>query len=116
MNHPYMQADLARQRQHMLMAEAEAVRRARLARSHRHRRGAPAIRRSPWHWIPDRLLPARSRLHTRPGSGSEATGKRGALQASTAVAAREVRRADAVPAVAEHTGLDPSLSVSARGA
>ena len=48
MTHPYIQAALVRERQNMLLAEAEAVRQARQARSHRRRRGTPAIRRSPF--------------------------------------------------------------------
>jgi hypothetical protein len=56
MSHPYIHAALARERQNMLLAEAEAARLARQARSHRRRRGTPTVRRSPLrrapHWLP----------------------------------------------------------------
>jgi len=75
MSHPHIQAALARERQNMLLAEAEAVRRARQARSHRRRRGTPATRRSPPRRIPDWLLATWTRLLTsQPGSRSETTG------------------------------------------
>jgi hypothetical protein len=47
MSYPYMPAALARERQDTLLAEAEAVRQARQARSYRREHGAPASRRSP---------------------------------------------------------------------
>jgi len=109
MSHPYIQAALARERQNMLLAEAEAVRRARQARSHRRRRGTLAIRRSPSRRIPDWLLATWSRLLTRRrGSGSAATGRRTALHNGSAVAGREVRRADAAPVAAGRTALGSS--------
>jgi len=74
MSHPYIQAALARERQNMLLAEAEAVRRARQARSYRRRHGAPASRRSPLR-ASGRLL-AWGRLRTRrPAAGSATTGR-----------------------------------------
>ena len=65
MSHPYIPMALARERQQTLLAEAEAVRLARQARSHRRRHGTPASRRSPLRtqgW-----LLAWSRLLTRRG-------------------------------------------------
>jgi hypothetical protein len=47
MSFPYIPAALARERQDTLLAEAEAVRRARQARSYRRRHGTLASRRSP---------------------------------------------------------------------
>jgi len=44
MSHPYIQAALARERQNMLLTEAEGARRARQARTQRHQRGTPATR------------------------------------------------------------------------
>jgi len=109
MSHPYIQAALARERQNMLLAEAEAVRRARQARSHRRRRGTPTTRRSPSRRIPDWLLATWTRLLTsQPGSRSETTGRRAELYNGSAVAGREVRRADAAPAAAERTALGSS--------
>ena len=77
MSHPYIHAALARERQNMLLAEAEAVRLARQARSHRRRRGTPAVRRSPLrrapHWLPSewsRLLTAAWPWSIRARSGS----------------------------------------------
>lgn len=87
MSHPHIQAALARERQNMLLAEAEAVRQARQARSHRHRPSMPAIGRSPSRRIPDWLLATWSRLLTRQrGSGSAATGSRAAPHNRSAVA------------------------------
>jgi hypothetical protein len=60
MSHPYAQAALARERQNMLLAEAEAARRARQIRNQRRQRGGPATRRSPLRWIPAWLASARS--------------------------------------------------------
>ena len=77
MNHPSIHAALARERQNMLLAEAEAVRLARQAQSHRRRRGTPAVRRSPLrrapHWLPSewsRLLTAAWPRSIRARSGS----------------------------------------------
>jgi hypothetical protein len=47
MSYPYIPAAIARERQNTLLAEAEAVRRARQARSYRGGHGTPASRRSP---------------------------------------------------------------------
>jgi hypothetical protein len=47
MSYPYIHAALARERQDTLLAEAEAVRRARQARSYRRGHGTLAGRRSP---------------------------------------------------------------------
>ena len=106
MSHPYIQAALARERQNMLLAEAEAVRPARQARSYRRRRGTPITRRSSSRRIPDWLLATWTRLLTsQPGSRSETTGRRAELYNGSAVAGREVRRADAAPAAPERTAL-----------
>ena len=68
---PYIHEALARERQNMLLAEAEADRLARQARAQRHQHSPPAVRRllprRPLAWLP----PAWSRLFTRrPGSAS----------------------------------------------
>jgi len=87
MSHPYIQAALARERQNMLLAEAEAVRRARQALSHRRRPSMPAIGRSAFRRAEDLLPPAWSRLLTwQRGSGSAATGSRAAPHNRSAVA------------------------------
>ena len=74
MSYPYIPATLARERQDTLLAEAEAVRRARQARSYRRGHGRLAGHRSPLRargW-----LLAWSRLVTRrPAAGSAATGR-----------------------------------------
>jgi hypothetical protein len=98
MSHPYFQAALARERQNMLLAEAEAARRARQARSQRRQRGGPAIRRSPLRWIPAWLAPARGGLLTRrPESASAAFGSGGALPDRSASAGGEVPRSCGIP-------------------
>jgi hypothetical protein len=68
MSYPYIHAALARERQDMLLAEAQAVQLARQARAHR-RTGAPAQDRSPFRrtsaWLPaawSRLLGQRPGL------------------------------------------------------
>ena len=82
MSHPYIHAALARERQNMLLAEAEAARLVRQARSHRRRRGTLAVRRSPLrrapHWLPSawsRLLTAAwpGRIRARSGSAGPLT-------------------------------------------
>src|SRR6516165_8584081 len=104
MSHPYIQAALARERQNMLLAEAEAVRRARQARSHRRRRGTLAIRRSPSRRIPDWLLATWSRLLTRRrGSGSAATGRRTALHKGSGAPGGGARRAVPAPVAGGRT-------------
>ena len=74
MSYPYIPATLARERQDTLLAEAEAVRQARLARSYRRGHRTPASRTSPLRargW-----LLAWSRLVIRrPAAGSAATGR-----------------------------------------
>ena len=72
---PYIQATLARERQNMLLAEAEADRLARQARVQRRQHSTPAVRRSlprqALAWLPS----AWRRLFTRrPGSASVAGG------------------------------------------
>jgi hypothetical protein len=74
MSYPYIPAAIARERQDTLLAEAEAIRRARQARSYRRGHGTPSGRRSPLRargW-----LLAWSRLVIRrPAAGSAATGR-----------------------------------------
>jgi hypothetical protein len=70
MIHPYIQAALARERQNTLLAEAEAHRQARQARSHQRRRGTPAFHRPLFRLTAGWLARAWSRPLTRPpGSG-----------------------------------------------
>ena len=82
---PYIQLTLARERQNMLLADAEAARLARQARAQRRQHRTPATRRSllrhalPW------LPPAWSRLLTGRGATGRAT-----LRNLPAMADREV--------------------------
>lgn len=70
MTHPYIGAALARERRNMLLAEAEAHRQARQARSHQRKHGVLASRKPPFRRITGWLLHAWSGLLTRrPGSG-----------------------------------------------
>jgi hypothetical protein len=70
MTHPYIKAALARERQNMLLAEAEAHRQARQARSHRRKHGGLAFRKPPFLRIPGWLPHAWGGLLTRrPRSG-----------------------------------------------
>jgi len=74
MSYPYIHAAVARERQDTLLAEAEAVRRARQARSYRHGHGTLASRRSPLRargW----LLAWGRLLTRRPAAGSVPTGR-----------------------------------------
>jgi hypothetical protein len=74
MSFPYIPAALARERQDTLLAEAEAVRRARQARSYRRGHGTPAARRSPLRargW----LLTWGRLLTRRPAAGPAAAGR-----------------------------------------
>jgi len=68
MSHPHVLAALARERQNMLLAEAEAARLANRARVHRRRstpvaRSSPSLRPQRW------LSPAWRRLFRRPALG-----------------------------------------------
>ena len=93
MSYPHAHAALARERQNMLLAEAEAVRRARQARSQRRQRGGPATHRSPLRWIPAWLASARGRpLTRRLESPSVASSSRGVLPDRSASAGGEVTR------------------------
>jgi hypothetical protein len=81
MSYPYIPAALARERQDTLLAEAEAVRRARQARSYRRGHGTPAHRRSPLRargW----LLAWGRVLARRPAAGSASTGRPAAVHDS----------------------------------
>ena len=82
---PYIQMTLARDRQNMLLADAEAARLARQARAERRQHSTPATRRSVLRHTLAWLPPAWSRLLTRRG----ATG-RAALRNLPAMADREV--------------------------
>jgi hypothetical protein len=74
MSYPYIHTALARERQDMLLAEAQAVRLARQTRAHRHNDGTPANHRSPFRRTSASLLAAWGRLlNQRPGR-REATG------------------------------------------
>jgi hypothetical protein len=74
MGYPYIQTALARDRQDMLLAEAQAVRLARQARAHRRSGGAPANHRSPFGRTSAWLSAAWSRLLTqRPGRRAAAS-------------------------------------------
>ena len=65
MRDPYALAASVRDRQNMLLADAEGARWARQAPARHHQRGTPATRRSPLRWTPGWLASARSRLLTR---------------------------------------------------
>lgn len=68
MSCPYIQTALARERQDTMLAEAQAVRLARRARSQRRNGGLPANRRSPFGRTPGRLSAVWGRLlGQRPG-------------------------------------------------
>jgi hypothetical protein len=62
MINPRIHATLARERQKTLLAEAEAYRRAKQARSHPQRAGTAVASRPPLRWIPRWLRPDWSRL------------------------------------------------------
>ena len=62
MSYPYVHAALARDRQNMLLAEAEAARLAKQARTRHRQRGTSASRRSPLRWTPAWLPSAWRRL------------------------------------------------------
>ena len=64
MSHPYIQEALARERQKTLLAQAEAARLARQARSHRRRQRPPVIRSSLFRRTTDWLRAALERLLT----------------------------------------------------
>ncbi len=81
MSFPYIPAALARERQDTLLAEAEAVRRARQARSYRREHGTQASPRSPLRargW----LLAWGRVLVRRPAARSAATGRPVAIRES----------------------------------
>jgi hypothetical protein len=71
---PYIHEALARERQNMLLAEAEAARCARQARAHRRQHGAPAARGSLLCRAPAWLLAWRRLLTRRPEAASVAGG------------------------------------------
>jgi len=98
MSHPYVQAALARDRQNMLLAQAQAARLAKQARTRHHQRGTPASRRSPLRWTPSWLPSAWSRLLTRwAESASAASSSRAAQYDRSAQADAVVTRSCCTP-------------------
>jgi RimJ/RimL family protein N-acetyltransferase len=94
MSNHHIYAPLARERQHTLLAEAEAARRARQARQNRQRTGTTVARRSRLSWIAHWLRPVwRRLLGHRPRSAP--AGKGVVLRDGSQVLIRQVRRADA---------------------
>ena len=73
MSYPYIHTALARERQDMLLAEAQAVRLARQARAHRCNGGTPASHGSPFRRTSAWLLAAWSRLLNQWPGRREAT-------------------------------------------
>lgn len=65
-NHPYIQAALARERRNTFLAEAQTARLASQARLRRPRAGVSAARRSPLRWVPNWLLSVWSHRQIRP--------------------------------------------------
>jgi RimJ/RimL family protein N-acetyltransferase len=84
-------AAVASERRRDLLAEAEATRLARQARSHRRRPGMPAARRRPLRWPAGSLLPG-----WRPEPRSAANGKRTVLRDGSEVLIRPVQSSDAL--------------------
>ena len=69
MSYPYIHAALARERQDMLLAEAQAAHGAREARAYRRRQASTAPRRARFRWASGWLPSAWNRLPTsRPDS------------------------------------------------
>ena len=99
-NHPYIQAALARERQNMLLAEAEAARLARQLRSHRRSGRLPATRTSLMRRIPALLGPAWRRLLAAM-SGYGPIDERAPLRRGAAAVRQEVQPADATAECAE---------------
>jgi hypothetical protein len=98
MSYPYVQAALARERQNMLLAEAEAARLAKQARTTHHQRGTPAHRRSPLRWTQAWLPSAWRRLLVRwAESASAASGSRAAQYDRSAQLDAEVTRSRGTP-------------------
>src|SRR5512140_2675186 len=100
----HIHAALARERQHTLLAEAEAARRARQPRPRRPGAGAAVARWPRLAWTARRWRPAWSRLaRPRPGWGrlpglpprSASAGDRVTLRDGSQVLIRPVRRTDA---------------------
>jgi RimJ/RimL family protein N-acetyltransferase len=84
----HIQAALASERRKTLLAEAEAARRARDARSHRKRMGISTARNPPLRWRAGRLVRRISWRHV-------ANGKPAVLRDGSEVLIRQVRGADA---------------------
>jgi len=98
MSHPHIQAALARERQHMRLAEAEAARLAKQARTRHHQRGTPANGRSPLRWALAWLASAWSRLPIRRAeSASVASSSRAAQYDRSAQAGAEVTSSCCIP-------------------
>jgi hypothetical protein len=93
MSAPFLRPALARVQHNMLLAEAEAGRRARQARLARRRRGMLASSGSLLRWPPDWLPSASSRPSTRrPGPARAATGAPAALPDRSAMAGAKAWR------------------------
>ena len=108
MSHLHLQAAVARERQNMMLAEAQAARQAREARSRRRGPSRPA-RRWPASW-----LSAWRRLFApRLGSGPAPAGARVAPHGDATVAEGALRRA-AAPAAADHAELESPVPAGAR--
>ena len=88
----HIQAALASERRKTLLAEAEAARRARDARSHRERMGISTAGSSPLRWRAGRLV---HRISWPRGPRHVANGKRAVLRDGSEVLIRQVRSADA---------------------
>jgi hypothetical protein len=99
-NRPYIQAALARERQNMLLAEAEAARLARQLRSHRRSGRLPATRTSRLRRIPAVLGPGwRWLLAAVSGYGPSCM--RAPLRRGAAAVRRQVQPADPAAECAE---------------
>jgi hypothetical protein len=100
MSPPFLHPALAREPHKMLLAEAEAGRRARQAKLARRRRGTMASSSSLLRWPPDWLPSASSHPSTRrPGPARAATGAPAALPDRSAMAGAKAWR-DAHPGTA----------------
>jgi len=99
-NHPYIQAALARERQNMLLAEAEAARPARQLRSHRRSNRLPATCTSLLRRFPALLGLAWRRLLAAV-SGYGPIGERAPLRRGAAAVRRAVLPADPAAECAE---------------
>ena len=91
---PHIHAALAHERHQTFLAQAEAGRLARQARSHRQQAGASGARRSPLRRRPAWLHPGRSRVLAQ-WPGPAVTGRPVVLRDGSTVLIRQVHSADA---------------------